>query len=312
MNLLVNPTANSGKSQALVRNLILQGSVGRQRIQSICYDYGDQAVEKWCLEQLERGEGFFVAAGGDGTLNYLLNRLMSIALVRPEFADKIELGAIGLGSSNDAHKPIDGRQSRPFLKVDRRCLKRIDIGKLESRLGDKKEERYFLLNSSVGLTSEANDLFNSSSTWWLRVCKKVSTELAIHVTALVTLLKNRKQPLVIEIGSQQGDYLVNNLSIFKRRHFAGSFKFNEEPQVDDGLFHIKVHHSMGRAQLLRAAVGLLTGRFKEGEKSFSGVERTVVARTEGSRPFRVEIDGEVLRAHYARWTVVDRAIHFVE
>jgi len=53
-------------------------------------------------EAEESGERFFVAAGGDGTVNLMVN-----ALLKPSSPKKgIVFGAIGLGSSNDFHKPF--------------------------------------------------------------------------------------------------------------------------------------------------------------------------------------------------------------
>ena len=52
---------------------------------------------------LARGTRRFIAAGGDGTVNALLNALLGARGDLP--LAELELGAIGLGSSNDFHKP---------------------------------------------------------------------------------------------------------------------------------------------------------------------------------------------------------------
>ena len=51
-----------------------------------------------------KGERKFIAAGGDGTINYLLNEILSNP--SKTIIDEIQIGAIGLGSSNDFHKPM--------------------------------------------------------------------------------------------------------------------------------------------------------------------------------------------------------------
>ena len=53
---------------------------------------------------LARGTRVFIAAGGDGTAHALLNALVD-APGRPPL-DALALGAVGLGSSNDLHKPV--------------------------------------------------------------------------------------------------------------------------------------------------------------------------------------------------------------
>ena len=47
----------------------------------------------------DRGERVFIAAGGDGTVNMLVNAIMAL-----EDRSNVSLGAVGLGSSNDFHK----------------------------------------------------------------------------------------------------------------------------------------------------------------------------------------------------------------
>ena len=55
---------------------------------------------------MQSGETEFVAAGGDGTVNLLLNAILSAH----EGGNGVFFGAIGLGSSNDYHKPLDQRE----------------------------------------------------------------------------------------------------------------------------------------------------------------------------------------------------------
>ena len=56
-----------------------------------------------CLRrEVKKGERFLVSAGGDGTIHFLLNQVMQI---KRSVRRDVVLGAIGLGSSNDFHKP---------------------------------------------------------------------------------------------------------------------------------------------------------------------------------------------------------------
>ncbi len=52
-------------------------------------------------EAVAKGERAFIAAGGDGTVNLLLNAVMELG----SGVTDIRIGAVGLGSSNDFHKP---------------------------------------------------------------------------------------------------------------------------------------------------------------------------------------------------------------
>ncbi len=129
-----------------------------------------------------------IAAGGDGTVNYTLNRIMN-----NEMGDRIFLGATGLGSSNDFHKPF--AYERMIKNIPARInpdnYMRSDVGKVTflNETG-KKVTRYFIVNSSIGLTAEGNNLFNSDDTV-INFLKSRNVILAIWVTFLKSLIRHK-------------------------------------------------------------------------------------------------------------------------
>ena len=77
------------------------------------------------------GVKVIVAAGGDGAVNALLNGLMDPATDRPRW--DVALGAIGLGSSNDFHKPSDpARHIGGFgVAMNPEAGARVDVGRAD-------------------------------------------------------------------------------------------------------------------------------------------------------------------------------------
>ena len=62
------------------------------------------SADEFIVEALKKGKTDFIIAGGDGSINYFLNRC--IQLLEPSALKQIKIGAVGIGSSNDFHKPF--------------------------------------------------------------------------------------------------------------------------------------------------------------------------------------------------------------
>ena len=113
-----------------------------------------------CLDKLinEKGVNCFISAGGDGSINYLLNTLIKIT---GRHSKNYCLGGIGLGSSNDFLKPFSDYIDGVPVRINPDFENLTDVGKVTYT--DEKSEvkaRYFIVNASLGITADANLLFN--------------------------------------------------------------------------------------------------------------------------------------------------------
>jgi diacylglycerol kinase (ATP) len=139
MIIFVNPLAGGGKSLSRWRIVApeLKRRFPQMEIQ-ICEGRGD--ISLLLRARLADGHSHFVAAGGDGTVNDLLTAFMSLpAEKRPH----LTMGAIGLGSSNDFHKPILSSQcieGTPCL-LDPSSAQRRDVGVVRFQSGASTVER---------------------------------------------------------------------------------------------------------------------------------------------------------------------------
>ena len=110
------------------------------------------------IDAVQRGETEIVAAGGDGTVNAVLTMLMQPAL--RDNPGRLTFGAIGLGSSNDFHKPATDTVEDCPCKLDFAHARLRDVGMLTAEVNGTRVYRYFISNASIGATADANREFN--------------------------------------------------------------------------------------------------------------------------------------------------------
>lgn len=311
MLVLLNP--NAGGGTAAERWTVVEPEVRRATggdgvgsVETVSVGSFDQ-LRHLVADRLGRGERTFVAAGGDGTVHELVNALMP-ALDSGHLED-VRLGAVGLGSSNDFHKPLSDRRlvDGVSLRLDVTRARVHDVGELRYRDPSGREgRRWWLVNGSVGLTAEANAYFNGPDPI-VRRLKRGATGLAIGWAALRTLWRVRPRRFHVTIDDERGEWrTLSNLGVVKNPHFAGDFRYDSPLEPDSGRFHVHELGDLSRPGLLRALARLARGRF-----AGTPAARTVVARRlllRAPEPFAVEVDGEVLVVREAEFTLYPRRL----
>ena len=257
----------------------------------------------WIEEALHRGEVRFVAAGGDGTVNLLVDTIMKRAPL--DLLQRVCVGAVGLGSSNDFHKPRrSGHQVRgvPF-RLDFTSPIAHDVCFVDP---DDAGRRYWIVNASVGLTAEANRFFNQPDRA-LRFLKNVSTGAAIAYAAVHTLAMKRDRPMTLWVNcGPPFDAAVTNIGIVKNPNFSGSLTYGSPYEPDSGLFHVHLCKGMSRPRVLATL-------WRSARRGFSGLPLTRSWRSrnlvvKADEDFPVEFDGETLETRRASFSILKGAI----
>jgi diacylglycerol kinase family enzyme len=305
MYVLVNPVAGGGR--ALERWKRIEPEVRRRVGPFRCNVAAGQIVIGECVgRELARGETDFIAAGGDGTVNLVMSTIVDRA---PEdVLGRIRLGAIGLGSSNDFHKPADpSRQIDGIpVRIDFEGASRHDVGVLTYRqFASLESRREWLINASVGTTAEANRFFNSPNRV-LRRLKRSLPSLAMVYAAVRTIFRFRPETMQIAVdGRAEVRVPVRNLGVVKNPHFTGALRYGSPHEPGGGRFYVHLIDDVPLARLAVLLCRLARGRFYGcGTRSWSASQVSV--RSE--RPFAVERDGEVVTAKEASFSLLPEAI----
>lgn len=312
MLVVLNPQSNAGT--ALRRWEPVEQPL-RQRYPALTVELPADAEQATKLvrahidNRADRAPGPIVAAGGDGMVNLVLNAVMDPETDRPRRgAEEIALGAVGLGSSNDFHKPVrpEAMIADVAVRVDADRAERVDVGKVSMLLPDgTRAVRYFLLNASMGLVAAGNDSFNHASglVGWL---KSRNVEAAIVATALANIATHT--PLRVEIRGTDWEHRtpITNIGVIKSVHFAGGMYYDTPVTRADGHFDVNIWDAVGRARILALIAGLYRGKFSTSSAAICHRDTAVELRPD--RPAPLELDGEITVVESARLEVLPRVL----
>lgn len=250
-----------------------------------------------------RGVRVFIAAGGDGTVGALADAL---ALRGP--LPELVLGAVGLGSSNDFHKPVRITTAGVPARLDVEAAAPRDLGLarwLDER--GRSHERVFVVSASIGVVAEANARFNQESDGLLRWLKRHFLGAAIHYAACRAIASHRGvRARLSSPGGAPRSLELASLSVLKTPHLAGGLRFDTPVGPADGLFAVNLAHRRSRLGLLALLAGLARGRFRGRPGTEHRRDRSL--ELAGDQPFALELDGEVVRARAVRFELLEQRV----
>jgi diacylglycerol kinase (ATP) len=225
-------------------------------------------------------EGFetIVAAGGDGTLNEVLNGIGDV----PGGFERARLGVLPLGTVNVFAKelgmPARLRAGWAVLRAGRE--RTIDLPRVECVMNGVPTKQYFAQLAGSGLDARAIELAD----WELK--KKIGP--LAYVWAGVQALRGEPARLTVSNGTQSfrgALVLVGN-----GRFYGGKYRVHPDAALHDGRLHVRVFPKTDWLTLFRCA-GMFAARMRIPAGvayGFSSREFTVTA--ESRTP--LEVDGE--------------------
>lgn len=217
-----------------------------------------------------QGYGAVVAAGGDGTINEIVNGLRHSAL---------PLGLIPLGTGNDLAKmiglrPNDSATAIARLRLAQPCA--IDFGLANNRA--------FVNGMGIG--------FDAAIAVEAHKPSRLKGNL-VYLQALLTTFRHYQAPVITATfnghTTQRPRLLV---AIGNGRCQGGGFWITPEAQINDGLLDVCLIDRLSPSELLRHLPKVLRG-------SHTKLRQVTMARTthlqiDSATPLPVHLDGEIL------------------
>lgn len=245
---------------------------------------------------LRKGCEMIVAAGGDGTLNEVVNGIGATN-------SKVRLGLIPLGTGNDFARtlglPTDLDEAIAVLAAGH--TRAIDLVRVTS---DKV--RYFVNVSAGGFSGLVNEKLTPAmkKTWgplaYLRSAVAALPQLRAYRTK-VSFTKGKR--------SAQSTLSLYNVVIANGRYVGGGTLIAPKASIDDGLLDVILIKERSAAKLaLLAAQGALGNHLSSDAIVFRRAARVTV----NSRPgMWFNVDGELVGNDPATFEVLPRALQFV-
>jgi diacylglycerol kinase (ATP) len=285
---ILNPIAGSVKGADAIRER-LQTLEPEQLL--ITEKAGD--AERFAREGSESGMELIVSAGGDGTLNEVVNGIASSGC-RPA------LGLVPLGTGNDFARNL-GISNDVSIAIDyirKQQTRAIDLVRVTS-----DQVRYFVNVSSGGFSGVVDEKLTPEMkrTWgplaYLRSAAAAFPELRGYTTC-VSL--DDESPLETDLY---------NVVIANGRYVAGGIPIAPEAEVSDGLLDVVLILERGPTDLAIVAAQILLGKHLGSDAIIFKRAKKVAINSRPGMWFNV--DGELIGNEPAVFELLPQALQCV-
>lgn len=269
--IILNPFAGKGKAFKQVRKieeLFLSFAMPYELVLTNC---SRQAID-FAHEAVVRGYDYIIAAGGDGTINEVVNGIM-----RSGYPQNVKLGVIPIGGGNDFAKnmPYPRKLKENVQIIQQDHIHIVDIGQVE---------HYYFINT-LGVGFDAQVAISYTKNKWLNgfpgylyaVLKALLRKKSYNVTLCVNGDTFEQNALLISVG--------NGICC------GGQFYLTPDASIDDGEFDFCVVDKLSRREIIKFIPKAIKGTHTTLSEAhmYRGKEITITSESE----LPLYLDGEL-------------------
>ncbi|HTI70769.1 MAG TPA: diacylglycerol kinase family protein [Candidatus Limnocylindria bacterium] len=273
ITLIFNPTARGEKSKAFLAAL---KSLGQQAVLKPTRCAGDAIT--LAKEAVEEGSTTVVAAGGDGTVNEVVNGLAATT----EGLRRTRLGVLPLGTVNvfarELRIPADF--SAAWKVIASGAERVVDLPHAEMTGAQGLVHRYFVQMAGAGLDSRAIGLVS----WELK--KKIGP--LAYLWACAQAMRQPMPKVRVYLDGQMFESPL--VCVGNGRFLGGSFPFFPHARLDDGKLDVVAFKEMKWLTLVRLFPRLLMDRFHSSRDAH--FLQTTDLRLESGEAMSLHLEGD--------------------
>ena len=289
---IFNPAARGEKAKILEEQL--------KQIPDLCdlkRTSGPGTARALAGQSVAEGYDTVVAAGGDGTVNEVLNGIGDAT----DGKARTRLGVLPFGTVNvfarEMGIPLQFNAAMRTILNGREAL--IDLPEMQFDSNGKTEKRYWVQMAGAGWDARAVELVN----WEL---KKRIGQFAYVVSGLKAL--KRPIPLIqvcLESRTLQAELVI----LGNGRFYGGTIPVFRKANSRDGLLDVCVFPKITWFVLIRYCLGFLSSKlFSPGSETYI---QTPTAKFESKERTPVELDGETVGCLPAACCVLPRTLRVI-
>ena len=283
---IFNPAARGEKNQRVRK--FLEAKAGHSITLAPTERAGDAKL--LAVRAVQEGYRIIVAAGGDGTINEVVNGLGTSGAA---------LGVLPLGTVNVfAHElRIPRRVEAAWQVIEAGERRTIDLACAEAGAA----KRYFVQLAGVGFDAQAV----RDASWELK--KKIGP--LSYVWAGIKTLGTTLAQVEVSLNGSGPRAAGVAVLVGNGRFYGGPFALFPKARLDDGLLDVCVFESCGYLDVLRYGQGILRGvHIDLGDVEYFQAER-LVCNASRTTPF--ELDGEDAGDAPVTFSIVPRALRVI-
>ena len=303
---VVNPMASvgkSGKDWPMIKQMLINEGI---EFDDVMTEYPRHAIEIVRNAIVEKGYRKFVAVGGDGTNNEVINGIFTQDVVP---TTEITMAACPIGTGNDWRRtfdiPLEYDEVAKIIKTGNTFAH--DIGKLTYYNDGDPKIRFFLNAAGTGL----DEMVCSSTNLMKQQGKGGTIRYLISLVKCMITYKITHIQLTIDDELVFDDFILN-LSIGNGRFNGGGMMTMPNAIPDDGLFDVTVIKKVSMFKFAANVKNVYDGSFinKIDEvKTFRGKKIHIVSIPPHS--LKVETEGENLNNSPFDFEILPKAINMV-
>jgi diacylglycerol kinase (ATP) len=285
---IINPIAGSVKDLSALLKQIKRLNPSSTRITR-----KKGAARLFATEAIRRGCDYIIAAGGDGTLNEVVNGVA-------RHSSDIRVGLIPLGTGNDFARclnlPLDVEENIDLLRAGQTRL--IDLVRVRA-----DRVRYFVNVSAAGFSGLVNEKLTPK-------IKRTWGPLAYVRSAAAAFPELKAYRTTVTMGERESFCIdLYNVVVANGRFVAGGLPIAPKADPSDGLLDVILIPARPKGEMVLLAAQILLGAHLSSSTITLRRAKRVSIKSRPGMWFNV--DGELVGNQPAVFEVMPRALHFV-